>query len=168
MLPRIIAWSLDHRLLVLAGALMIAVIGSLSLLGLNVDAFPDTTPVQVQINTAAPSMVPEEIERLITFPVELSLGGMPGLHEVRSISQFGLSQVVVTFEDGIDIYFARQQINERLTTIEMPPGISRPEMGPVSTGLGEVFHYLVVPDGTPPADLTTLRTTQDWVIKPEL
>lgn len=168
MLQKIITWSLGHRAVVLSGALVIAIAGALSLKTLNVDAFPDTTPIQVQINTAAPSMVPEEIERLITFPVELSLGGMPKLREVRSISQFGLSQVVVTFEDGVDIYFARQQINERLGNVEMPPGVARPEMGPVSTGLGEVFHYLVLADGKQPADLNTLRTAQDWVVKPEL
>jgi cobalt-zinc-cadmium resistance protein CzcA len=168
MLPKIITWSLDHRILVLVGAVAIAIAGAVSLLGLNVDAFPDTTPVQVQINTAAKSMVPDEIERLITFPVELSLGGLPGLQQVRSISQFGLSQVIATFDDDIDIYFARQQIMERLTSIEMPPGIARPEMGPVSTGLGEVFHYILLPDGPEPADLTTIRTTQDWVLKPEL
>ncbi|MGQ0633758.1 MAG: efflux RND transporter permease subunit [Planctomycetaceae bacterium] len=168
MLERIITWSLAHRALVMGGAAAIALCGFLSLRSLNVDAFPDTTPIQVQINTAAPSLVPEEIERLITFPVELALGGMPGLQEVRSISQFGLSQVVVTFEDGVDIYFARQQIIERLANVEMPPGVPRPEMGPVSTGLGEVFHYLLVPAGENPADLNTLRTTQDWGIKPEL
>ncbi|MFN0051387.1 MAG: efflux RND transporter permease subunit [Planctomycetales bacterium] len=168
MLPRIIAWSLHHRALVLCGALAVSVAGVFSLRGLNIDAFPDTTPVQVQINTAAPALVPEEVERLITFPVELSLGGMPGLTEVRSISQFGLSQVVVTFEDGVNIYFARQLINERLGNVEMPAGVSRPEMGPVSTGLGEVFHFLVFPDGPQGADNTEVRTTLDWQVKPEL
>jgi heavy metal efflux system protein len=165
MLERTITWSLSHRPLVLAGALVVAVVGVLSLRALNVDAFPDTTPVQVQINTVSSGMVPEEIERLITFPVELSMGGMPGLEGLRSVSQYGLSQVVVTFRDGTNIYFARQLINERLGTVELPTGIDRPEMGPVSTGLGEVFHYLAISKA---GDLTEARTVQDWTIKPLL
>ena len=129
---------------------------------LNVDAFPDTTPVQVQINTVAPALVPEEVERQVTFPVEISLGGLPGLESLRSVSQFGLSQVIVTFKDGTNIYFARQLINERLSGVEIPPGLGRPEMGPVSTGLGEVFHYVVTSDD---ADLTKVKTLHDWEIK---
>lgn len=168
MLSKIISWSLEHRILVLLGALVVAAAGVLALGWLNIDAFPDTTPVQVQINTAAPSLVPEEVERQITFPVELAMSGMPGLEQMRSISQFGLSQVVVTFRDGTDIYFARQLINERLSTVEIPPGIDRPEMGPVSTGLGEVVHYMLEAGQTEPLDLTELRTTQDWVVKPAL
>jgi cobalt-zinc-cadmium resistance protein CzcA len=165
MLIWLITWSLRNRFLVLGGALAIIISGTLSLASLNIDAFPDTTPVQVQINTVSPSLVPEEVERLITFPVELSLGGLPGLKQVRSLSQFGLSQVTVTFNDGTDIYFARQLINERLGTVELPPGIDRPEMGPVATGLGEVLHYLVKSDGL---DLTDLRTYQNWKIRPAM
>lgn len=165
MLDEVIAWSLAHRWLVLVAAAAVAASGVMSLRALNVDAFPDTTPVQVQINTVASGMVPEEIERLITFPVELSMGAMPGLVGLRSVSQFGLSQVVATFRDGTDIYFARELIYERLGNVELPAGIDRPEMGPVSTGLGEVFHYLVVERQ---GDLTKARTTQDWTIKPAL
>ncbi|MBS0205270.1 MAG: efflux RND transporter permease subunit [Planctomycetes bacterium] len=168
MLQSIITWSLHHRILVIAGALALTLAGWLSLVGLNIDAFPDTTPVQVQINTVAPALVATEVERLITFPIELAIGGMPGLQDVRSISQFGLSQVTVTFEDGTDIYRARQMINERLTSLEMPAGMPRPEMGPVATGLGEVFHYVLVPQGPEPTPLTDLRTVQDWVMRPEL
>lgn len=168
MLEFVISWSLKHRLLVLAGAVAIACAGLASLSGLNIDAFPDTTPVQVQINTVAPALVATEVERLITFPIELAIGGMPGLSDVRSISQFGLSQVTVTFEDGTDIYLARQVINERLTALEMPTGMPRPEMGPVATGLGEVFHYLLASHEDQDAGLTELRTLQDWVIRPEL
>lgn len=168
MLQSIITWSLNHRALVICGAVVLALAGWVSLLGLNIDAFPDTTPVQVQINTVAPALVATEVERLITFPIELAMGGMPGLQYVRSISQFGLSQVTVTFDDGTDIYRARQMINERLTSLEMPAGMPRPEMGPVATGLGEVFHYLLVPQGNPGRPLTDLRTLQDWVIRPEL
>ncbi len=165
MLAWLITWSLRNRFLVLGGALAIAVSGLLSLRALNIDAFPDTTPVQVQINTVSPSLVPEEVERQITFPVELCLSGLPGLKQVRSLSQFGLSQVTVTFEDGTDIYFARQLINERLGTVELPPDIDRPEMGPVATGLGEVLHYLLTSDGL---DLTDLRTYQNWKVRPAM
>src|SRR4051794_7154255 len=100
MLEQIISWSLTHRRTVLLGSLAVVVLGMFALRALNVDAFPDTTPVQVQVNTQAPGMVPEEIERQITFPVELAMNAMPGIAEVRSISMFGLSQVVVTFADG--------------------------------------------------------------------
>ncbi|HWG42162.1 MAG TPA: efflux RND transporter permease subunit, partial [Gemmataceae bacterium] len=165
MLAWLITWSLRNRYLVLGGALAIAISGFLSLMRLNIDAFPDTTPVQVQINTVSPSLVPEEVERQITFPVELCISGLPGLKQVRSLSQFGLSQIIVTFEDGTDIYFARQLINERLGTVQMPAGIDKPEMGPVATGLGEVLHYLVKSDGM---DLIDVRTYQNWKVRPEM
>ena len=165
MLEKIIAWSLSHRIAVLAGAAVVCLVGWVAVNRLVVDAFPDTTPVQVQINTVAPGMVAEEIERQITFPVELAMGGMPGLEGLRSASMFGLSVVIVTFRDGTDIYFARQLINERLGTVAVPPGVERPEMGPVSTGLGEVFHYLLVPRGM---SLTDVKTLQEWTLKPAL
>lgn len=177
MLNWVIDFSLRHRALVILASLLFAVIGGFSLQQLDIDAFPDTTPVQIQINTVAPSLASEEIERQITFPVEQAISGLPGLHELRSISKFGLSQVVLIFGDGIDIYFARQLINERLSTVELPDGIGRPQMGPVSTGLGEVFHYVVVYDGVDLSQvareervkrLTELRTIHDWVIKPQL
>ncbi len=117
-LNRIIDFSLRHRLLVIIGVTAAAVAGLISLGHLDIDAFPDTTPVQVQINTVAPALGPEEVERQITFPIEQAIGGLPGLQQLRSISKFGLSQVVVIFEDGTDIYFARQLINERLATVE--------------------------------------------------
>ncbi len=168
MLNWIIDWSLRHRFLVILGTLVFVAWGVYSMAHLPIDAFPDTTPVQVQINTVAPALSPEEIEQQITFPVEVAISGLPGLSGVRSISKFGLSQVTVTFEDGTDIYFARQLINERLGGIELPEGIGRPEMGPVATGLGEVFHYLVVGKGEHPASLTELTTAQDWIIAPQL
>src|SRR5215475_7522418 len=136
MLPWLIGWSLRNRYIVLALALLVAIAGYFSSRKMNIDAFPDTTPVQVQINAIAPALVPEEVERQITFPIELAISGMPGLAQLRSVSLFGLSQVVVTFEDGTDIYFARQLINERLGTLELPPDIARPTLGPVATGLG--------------------------------
>ena len=133
MLNWIIDVSLRNRVLVLVLVTGVIVAGGWSLQHIDIDAFPDTTPVMVQINTTAPSLSPEEVERQITFPVEQSISGLPGLEQLRSISKFGLSQVVVVFEDGTDIYFARQLINERLTTVELPDGIDRPRMGPVST-----------------------------------
>jgi len=177
MLQWIIDFSLRHRGLVIAAALAAAALGLAALVHLDIDAFPDTTPVQVQINTVAPALTPEEVERLITFPIEQAIGGLPGLEMVRSISKFGLSQVVVTFRDGTDIYFARQLVNERLSAVELPEGIGRPQMGPVSSGLGEVFHYVLSFEGYDwsrlPAEeriakLTELRTLHDWVVKPQL
>ncbi|MCY2963101.1 MAG: CusA/CzcA family heavy metal efflux RND transporter [Planctomycetota bacterium] len=165
MLEKIIAWSLTHRLMVLGGAFVVALAGWFSLRALNIDAFPDTTPVQIQINTVAPALVPEEIERQVTFPVEMAMGGLPGLESLRSVSQFGLSQVIVTFKDGTNVYFARQLINERLGSVETPVGVAKPEMGPVSTGLGEVFHYVLIPEN---GDLTAAKTLHDWQIKPEM
>src|SRR5437763_8031204 len=119
----IIDFSLRNRALVSVGAMVFAVAGGVSLGYLNIDAFPDTTPVQVQINTVAPALGPEEIEQQITFPIEQVIGGLPKLTHLRSLSQFGLSQVVLTFEDGTDIYFARQLVNERLTTAQLPGGV---------------------------------------------
>uniref|UniRef100_A0A7C2P2U8 Efflux RND transporter permease subunit n=1 Tax=Schlesneria paludicola TaxID=360056 RepID=A0A7C2P2U8_9PLAN len=164
-LNRIIDFSLRNRMLVILGVLAAGVAGVISLRNLDIDAFPDTTPVQVQINTVAPALSPEEVERQLTFPIEQAISGLPRLEQLRSISKFGLSQVVVVFEDGMDIYFARQLINERLATIELPDGIGRPKMGPVATGLGEVFHYVVTGQGT---DITELRTIHDWIIKPPM
>ena len=167
MLPRLIQFSLHNRLLVILAFCLLAAAGVYRLFQLPVDAFPDTTPMQVQINTVAPALSPEEVEQQITLPVELSIGGLPGLQNVRSISKFGLSQVVATFDDGVPIIDARQYVNERLSTVELPGGVGRPELGPISTGLGEVFHYLVRSDD-PDRPLEELRTLHDWVIKPEL
>ena len=167
MLNHLISFSLKNRLLVCIFAGFLILYGGRSLMNLPVDAFPDTTPVQVQINTTAPSLNPEEAERQITMPIEQAVSGLPGLSNMRSISKFGLSQVIATFEDNTSIYLARQLISERLLAIELPDGISRPELGPISTGLGEVFHYEV--RSTDAArTITELREIQDWVIKPQL
>ena len=117
------------------------------------------------INTTAPALSPLEIERQITAPVERAISGLPGLTEVRSLSRFGLSQVVVIFDDGTDIYLARQVVSERLDRAKLPAGVDRPQLGPVATGLGEVFHYLVTSDTKSTAEL---RTVQDWIIEPQL
>src|SRR5688572_27035185 len=113
MLNQVIELSLKHRFVVLLAVVLLIVSGGYSLTRLPLDAFPDTTPVQVQINTVAPSLGPEEVEQQLTLPIELALGGLPGLSEVRSISKFGLSQVTVTFEDQVDIYFGRQLVEQR-------------------------------------------------------
>ncbi len=167
MLNALISWSLRHRFLVIAITLAIAIGGVYSAAHLPVDAFPDTTPVQVQINTVAPALNPDEIEQQITLPIELSVGGLPGLVNVRSVSKFGFSQVVATFDDSADITDARQYVFERINGVELPEGIERPQLGPIATGLGEVFHY-VVRSEDPGRTLEELRTIHDWVIKPEL
>jgi len=169
MLISVITWSLKHRLLILIGTALIGIAGYFSLLALDIDAFPDSTPVQVQVNTDVPGLVATEVERLVTFPIELVMGGLPGLTEVRSVSQFGLSQVTVTFTDDTDLYLVRQLIAQRLSNLEMPAGVSRPELGPIATGLGEVFHYVIAPDHSQsPADMTTIRTYHDWNIRPDM
>lgn len=165
MLNSIIELSLKYRWIVILAVLGAVVAGVIALQHLDIDAFPDTTPVQVQINTIAPSLGPEEVEQQITFPLEQALSGLTRIEQVRSISKFGLSQVVLIFEDGTDIYFARQLVNERLTTVQLPMGMDRPKMGPVSSGLGEVFHYIVTGKGD---DVTRLRTVHDWIIRPQM
>jgi cobalt-zinc-cadmium resistance protein CzcA len=165
MLNRIISWSLSHRFAVLALTALLVVIGAISITRLPIDAFPDTTPVQVQVNTVAPALGPAEIESQVTAPVERAIGGLPGLVELRSISKFGLSQVTVVFADGTNVYFARQLVAERLAGVELPPSMDRPEMGPVATGLGEIYHYVVSGKGRTLQELTTIH---DWEIKPRL
>src|ERR1035437_111153 len=167
MLNWLIKTSLKNPLLVCVLAAVLIVIGGRSLSLLPIDAFPDTTPVQVQINTSVPALSPPEAEQQVTIPVELAVSGLPGLVNVRSISKLGLSQVVATFDDATSIYRARQLITERLQSVELPPGLDRPQLGPIATGLGEVFHYVVRSDN-PKRTLTDLRELQDWVIKPQL
>jgi len=167
MIEQLPSFALKNRLLIVLLSSIIIGIGVLSLLRIPVDAFPDTTPIQVQINTVAPALNSEEIEQQITLPVELSIGGLPGLYNVRSISKFGLSQVVATFEDDTSITDARQYIAERISAVELPQGISRPVLGPISTGLGEIFHY-IISSSSPERSLEELRTLHDWIIKPEL
>lgn len=165
MLNAVITWSLRHRLIVGLGWLAIIIAGGFAFRRLPIDAFPDTTPVMVQVNTVAPSLSPLEAERQITARVEQAISGLPGLEEVRSISKFGLSQVTVRFADGIDIYLARQVVKERIDAVTLPRGVERPTLGPVATGLGEIFHYVVSGKGKSAAEL---RTVQDWIIRPQL
>lgn len=165
MLTKIIELALRHRWAVLAGWLTIAIAGVLSFRSLPIDAFPDTTPTQVQVNTVAPSLSPLEMERQVTLPLEQALAGLPKVEELRSISKFGLSQITIRFADGTDLWFARQVVAERINRVELPDGMEKPMLGPVATGLGEVFHYLVEGSGQ---TLEELRTLHDWVIAPQL
>jgi cobalt-zinc-cadmium resistance protein CzcA len=175
MINAILRFSVERRFLTLSLILVLVGVGVWSFQRLPIDAVPDITNVQVQINTEAPGYSPLEAEQRITFPVETALYGLPNLSYTRSLSRYGLSQVTVVFEEGTDIYFARNLINERLGAIKsaLPPGLE-PEMGPIATGLGEIFMYTVeaLPgaaqaDGSP-LDATALREIQDWIIKPQL
>lgn len=165
MFERVITWSVRRRGAVLLLAAVAALGGVWSLQRLDIDAFPDTTPVQVQINAVAPAMAPEQIEQQITARIESAIAGLPGLLTLRSVSKFGWAQVVATFADDVDVWFARRQCSERLTSVVLPAGIDPPELGPVATGLGEVLQYVVTSDR---AGLEELRTAHDWIVRPAL
>ncbi len=175
MFEKIIRFAIDQRWLVLLMTLGMAALGVYNYQQLPIDAVPDITNVQVQINTAAPGYSPLESEQRITFPIETVMAGLPGLEQTRSLSRYGLSQVTVIFKDGTDIYFARQLVNERIgqARAQLPAGVA-PEMGPISTGLGEIFMWTVeAKPGAKKADgsaytPTDLREIQDWIIKPQL
>jgi heavy metal efflux system protein len=175
MIESILRLAIERRYLFLSSIFIIIAVGVWSYQKLPIDAVPDITNVQVQINTAAPGYSPLESEQRITYPVENALAGLPKLSHTRSLSRYGLSQVTVVFEEGTDIYFARNLINARLSAIKgaLPPGLE-PEMGPISTGLGEIFMYTVQakPDARmangKPYTATALREIQDWIIKPQL
>lgn len=167
MLERALEFSLRQRFVVVLGAILLVVLGILAWPQVNLDAVPDITTNQISINTETGGMSPEEVEKLVTFPIETAMGGIPGVEQVRSLSQFGLSQVNVVFRDDKDIYFARQLVSERLNGVkdELPDGVGSPTMGPVSTGLGDIYMYAIEsPDRTP----AQLRELQDWVIAPQL
>jgi len=175
MFEAILRFSIHHRWLILMMTLAIAILGIYNFQRLPIDAVPDITNIQVQINTEAPGFSPLEVEQRVTFPIETVMAGLPKLEESRSLSRYGLSQITVVFEDGTDIYFARQLINERIQEVKgkLPPGIE-PVMGPIATGLGEIFMWTVeAQPGALKADGTAytamdLRTIQDWIIKPQL
>jgi len=169
MLNKIITVSLNHRWLVLVITLGFASLGVYNFQHLAIDAVPDITNVQVQINTEAPGYSPLESEQRITFPIETAMAGLPRLEQTRSISRYGLSQVTVVFEDGTDIYWARQLISERLIEVKgrLPAGIE-PSMGPIATGLGEIFMYTVSSSDDADLSPTELRTVQDWIVRPQL
>ena len=175
MIDGILSFSIRQRWLVLIGVLVMAAFGAWNFTRLPIDAVPDITNVQVQINTRAPGYSPLEVEQRITFPIETAMGGLPNLQNTRSLSRYGLSQVTVVFKDGTDIYFARQLVNERIKQVkdQLPPAIET-AMGPISTGLGEIYLFTVEAKpgarkaGGEPYSPTDLRTIQDWIIKPQL
>ena len=175
MFEKLIRFAIDQRWLVLLTTLAMAALGIYNYQRLPIDAVPDITNVQVQINTAAAGYSPPEAEQRITFPIETAMAGLPNLEQTRSLSRYGLSQVTVIFKDGTDIYFARQLVNERIQEAKekLPPGVV-PALGPVATGLGEIYMWTVgakegalKADGTPYTP-TDLREIQDWIIKPQL
>ena len=175
MFERIIRFSIEQRWLVMLAVVAMTAIGILSYQKLPIDAVPDITNVQVQINTSASGYSPLEVEQRVTFPIETMMAGLPNLEQTRSLSRYGLSQITVVFKDGTDIYFARQLVNQRIQEAKerLPAGVS-PMMGPISTGLGEIYLWTVesLPgarkaDGTPYTP-TDLREIQDWIIKPQL
>jgi cobalt-zinc-cadmium resistance protein CzcA len=164
---KIIELSLKYRFLIIMLTLLMIGVGIYDLRRLPIDAVPDITPNQVQIITRSPGLSPVEVERFITFPVELSMGGLPGMTEIRSVSRFGLSTVQVFFREDIDMYFARRLVMERLPEAEalIPPGFGKPEMAPITTGLGEIYQFEVKGDGYSPMEL---RSILEWDIAPRL
>ena len=174
-LERIIRFAIAHRWLMLALTLALVAMGVWSFQRLPIDATPDITNVQVQINTEAPGFSPLEAEQRVTYPIETALAGLPRIDYTRSLSRYGLSQVTVAFEDGTDLYFARQQVAERLQQVKSQlPADLEPQLGPIATGLGEIFMYTVEADPAArrkdgkPWTATDLRTLQDWVVRPQL
>ncbi|MCL4790260.1 MAG: efflux RND transporter permease subunit, partial [Verrucomicrobia bacterium] len=176
MLNHLLEFSLRQRAAILLAAGVLVLIGIGAALRLPIDAVPDITSPQVQINTATTALAPEEIEKLVTFPLESEMAGLPGMVELRSLSKFGLSQVTMTFHDGVDLYRTRQLVAERLQGVldELPPGLT-PKLAPIATGLGEIFYYAV--EFTPAAtnkpashreQLMALKLIQDYQIKPLL
>jgi len=179
MIRKIVDLSLDNRFLVLVLWLLVVVLGVRSMLDLPIDAVPDVTNVQVQVLTDSPGLAPEEVERFVTFAVETAMSGLPRIEEIRSVSKFGLSAVTVVFEEGTDIYWARQLVSERLGEAreQIPEGYGRPEMGPISTGLGEIYQFEVrgepmCPSGGPDSENCytpmELRTILDWFVNYQL
>jgi len=167
MLNKFIDWSVTNRLLVVIALLTILASATLIIPKLNLDAFPDVTNVQVAINTEAPGLASEEVEKLITFPIEAVMYALPDVEQVRSISKTGLSGITVVFKEGTDIYFARQLVFERLQSAKelIPEGVGTPEIGPNTSGLGQVFQYILVADKDANIDAMVLRSLNDWVVK---
>ena len=170
MINALIRFAVQQRMLVMLMVLIMIGAGWYSLQRLPIDAVPDVTNVQVQILTSAPSLAPLEIERQITFPVEVAMSGLPDVEEIRSVSKFGLSAVTVVFHDSVDTYFARQLVLERLSQAreQIPESIGSPEMGPISTGLGEIYQYELRAAPGSGYDPTSLRTIQDWSVRRQL
>ncbi|HNP63769.1 MAG TPA: CusA/CzcA family heavy metal efflux RND transporter [Woeseiaceae bacterium] len=175
MLQRILRLSLARRGLVLVGAVMLAGLGIWNFTLLPIDAVPDITNVQVVVNTTSPGYTPLEVEQRVTFPIENAMAGLPRLKNTRSLSRYGLSQITIVFDEGTDIYFARQLVAERVSAVvsELPTGLT-PSLGPIATGLGEIFMFTIgaepgaTNDDGSPVTATDLRTVHDWIIRPQL
>src|SRR5690606_32575491 len=167
MLESIITFSVRQKFVALSLVVLMAVAGYFSLIQLPINSLPDVTPVQVLVITKAGRFSPFDVEKLVSYPIETALNGVPDVAQVRSISQFGLSAVTVEFDEGTDIYFARQMVSQRLQSItdELPPDVSNPQLGPISTALGEIYQYVVEGENY---SLTELREIQDWLIAPQL
>lgn len=172
MLDKIIHFSIKNKIVIALLSLALVVWGVYSLTQLPIDAVPDITNNQVQIVTTSPSLGAQDIERLVTFPVEQTMATIPGIEEVRSFSRFGLSMVTIVFKENIDVYWARQQVNERLGDIrnQIPKGVGSPELAPVTTGLGEIYQYVIHPKKGFEKKYSTmdLRTIQDWIVRRQL
>src|SRR5258706_7151330 len=172
MLNGIISFSIRNKIVI--GALIFALVvwGAYSLTQLPIDAVPDITNNQVQVLTVSPSLAATEIERLVTFPVEQTMTTIPNITEMRSFSRFGLSVVTIVFTEDTDVYWARQQVNERLTVAkaQIPPGSGSPELAPLSTGLSEIYQYILRPEKgyENKYDAMSLRTIQDWIVRRQL
>ena len=167
MLKNIITFSVRQKFVALSLVVLMAVGGYFSLMQLPINSLPDVTPVQVLVITKAGRFSPFDVEKLVSYPIETAMNGLPDVAQVRSISQFGLSAVTVEFDEGTDIYFARQMVSQRLQSIteELPPDVSSPQLGPISTALGEIYQYVVKGENY---SLTELREIQDWLIAPQL
>jgi len=175
MLNKIVEASLRYKALVVIAYAVVAFVGIRAVRDVPIDAFPDVTPVQVNIYTESPGLAPEDVEQLLTFPIESGMAGLPDVEEIRSVSLFGLSYVSVYFDDDVDVYFARRLVAERLQEVaeRIPEGYGTPRLGPNSSGLGQVFWYTLTynDDGREalsPMDLMDLRTIQDWIVRPIL
>src|SRR5690348_17517062 len=164
MMDRFLEGVLRQRLVALAIGILVIAGGIMAVRSLNIDAFPDITPARVEVDTSAPGLAGEEVEKLVTHPLEVALQGIPKATKIQSISKFGISVVTVYFEDGTDVYWARDQVFQQLSGVTMPPGIT-PSMGPNDTGTGQIFIYSVKSDRRSNMEL---RTLQDWVVKPAL
>ena len=167
MLNRLIDWSVANRLLLVVVLIAFCVSAFFIIPRLNLDAFPDVTTVQVSINTEAPGLASEEVEQLITFPIESVMYALPDVKQVRSISKTGLSGITVVFDDNTDIYFARQLVFERLQEAKtlIPQGVGTPQIGPNTSGLGQIYQYMLQAQPNAGFDTMALRSLNDWVVK---
>src|SRR5580765_5980622 len=165
MIDRLLSVSLRYRVAVIGGTLLLIIAGAWALANLNFDAFPDLTPNQVQVITVAPGLSPNEVENLVSYPMEAAMMGLPRTQGVRSISKAGISVVTISYDDDVDMYFARAQVQQRMQDVSGLPDGLRPTLGPPATPMGEVFQYLVESDSV---SLMELKNIQEYIIKPQL